>query len=83
MAELRDSADQLLARIDERTARTERDLSELRAETRKGLADLKGESITNFVTRQEFLPVRAVVYGMVALVMLAVLGALMALVVIK
>ena len=83
MAEQRDNTEQLLARIDERTARTERDVTDLRAEMRKGLSDLKGEAVANFVTRQEFQPVRAIVYGMVGVMMLAVLGALLALVVAK
>ena len=83
MAEQRDNTEQLLARIDERTARTERDVTDLRVEMRKGLSELKSESISNFVTRQEFQPVRAIVYGMVGVMMLAVLGALLALVVAK
>lgn len=56
----------LLGRLDERTASMSRQLEELR---------------TVVVTQPEFKPVKAIVYGLVALVLTGVFGALIALVV--
>lgn len=58
----------LLGRLDERTAAMARSLEELRAVV---------------VTQPEFKPVKAVVYGLVAIVLTGVFGALIALVVQK
>lgn len=58
----------LLSRLDERTAGMARQLEDLRAVV---------------VTQPEFKPVKAVVYGLVAIVLTGVFGALIALVVQK
>lgn len=58
----------LLSRLDERTAGMARQLEELRQVV---------------VTQPEFKPVKAIVYGLVALVLTGVFGALIALVVQK
>jgi hypothetical protein len=55
---------QLLARLDERTANMAEDLADLKA---------------NYVTKTEFAPVRAIVFGGVVLVLVAFMGALIAL----
>jgi hypothetical protein len=58
----------VLARLDERTAGMAKQLDELRAVV---------------VTQPEFKPVKAIVYGLVAIVLTSVFGALVALVVQK
>ena len=55
----------LLTRIDERTKRMAEDMTILRGD---------------YVKKEEFDPVRKLVFGMVALVMVSVIGALLALV---
>jgi hypothetical protein len=45
-----------------------------------GVKDVKKNTETNFVTRAEFTPVRQIVYGMVGLLLTAVVGALISLV---
>ena len=55
-----------LGRLEERQASTQRELSEVRQV---------------MVTKAEFAPVRAVIYGMVGTILLAVIGALLAIVV--
>ena len=54
----------LLARLDERTANMAEDLADLKA---------------NYVTKTEFAPVRAIVFGGVVLVLVAFMGALIVL----
>lgn len=80
----------LLARIDERT----RAMSSQLDDVKRGQADLSSrmDSLTkdvdaklathgdNYVTRDEFGPVRAIAYGIVSVVLLGVIGALVALV---
>lgn len=50
----------------------------------KGLAadikEIKKAMSSRFVTREEFEPVRKVVYGMVGIILMAVIGAMVALV---
>ncbi len=53
--------DDLLSRLDERTERIERDI-----------ADLK----INYVTKTELAPIKAIVFGGVALVLIGFMGAL-------
>lgn len=60
----------LLARIDERTMTTERGVQEIKLMVEK-----------NYVTQQEFKPVKAFVYGVVTILLLAIIGAIAALVV--
>lgn len=45
--------------------------------------EIKETLKTNFVTKQEFWPVRALVYGFAALVFTSVVGALLALVIVR
>lgn len=56
----------LLARVDERTKNTAEDIAEIK-NALKGMDD-------KFVTKASFEPVRAIVFGGVALVLIAVLG---------
>lgn len=58
----------IVIRLDERTARMAEDMTELRK---------------TIVTQAEFKPIRAVVYGLIAIVMTSVITALVALVVQK
>jgi hypothetical protein len=55
----------LLARLDERTARIEIDVQAIRADLRR-----------HYVTRDQFAPVRSLVYGFVGLVLVLVSTAL-------
>lgn len=50
---------------------------------RQEVTEIKGRIDGHFVTREEFDPVKKVVYGMVGLILVAVAGALIALVVKK
>jgi len=51
----------LLARVDERTANIVEDLADIKA---------------NYVTKAEFAPVRAIVFGFVAAILVAFMGTL-------
>ena len=51
----------LLARVDERTANIADDLADIKA---------------NYVTKAEFAPVRAIVFGFVATILMAFMGTL-------
>ena len=62
----------LLARLDERTQRILADVSSMRRELEQ-----------KYTTNDQFVPVRNVVYGLVALILLSVVGALVSMVVIK
>jgi hypothetical protein len=55
----------LLWRLDERTAAIQQDIAEMKADT------------ANFVTHAEFGPVRALVFGAVALILAGFLAALL------
>ena len=79
-----------LARIDERTIALQIDMGDVKREQGvlrdtlfKNLSRLEEDIEKRFVLRQEFNPVRLLVYGFVGTVLTAVLGALLALVVIK
>lgn len=50
---------------------------------KKAIDDLTLKVDHNYVTKEEFQPVKSIVYGMVALILIAVVGALIALVVRK
>lgn len=65
-----DSNEVLLARIDERTKRLEDDF-----------LTLKDHITSKFVTKDEFQPVKAISYGLVGLICIAVVGALITLVI--
>ena len=65
----------LLARIDERTKRLETEIGRLEAEIAR--------QAETYVTKAEFWPVRTIVYGGVAAVLLAIVGAIISLVVLR
>lgn len=67
-----DSDSDLLARVDERTARMEEDIRAIRSDLRH-----------RYVTRDLFLPVRNIVYGFVGLVLVLVSTALVSGVVVR
>lgn len=50
---------------------------------KKSIDDLTLKVDNNYVTKEEFMPVKSIVYGMVTLILIAVMGALIALVVTK
>ena len=62
--------EQLLIRIDERTKLINSEVN-----------SLKNTISKEYVTHNEFKPVRSIVYGMVAFVLFGILGAVMALVI--
>jgi len=75
----------LLARIDERTQNMVRDLDNVRAgvnDVKKDIKDLRDEIARTYVTKDEFRPVRMVVYALVGTVLLTVVGAVIALVIV-
>lgn len=74
-------SNELLARIDERTMRSEKDLVELKESFKKEMSDLRESLQKEYVTSKEFLPVRNIVYGMVSVILVAVLTGVIALVV--
>lgn len=47
----------------------------------RDVADIKKRLDDNYVTTQEFEPVKKIVYGLVALILVAVVGAVVALVI--
>ena len=49
----------------------------------RDIAEINGKLDNKYVTKSEFEPVRNLVYGMVAIILVAVVGALIALVIIK
>lgn len=65
-----DTNEVLLARIDERTKRLEEDF-----------IDLKSQFTSNYVTKEEFSPIKNLVYGGVGLILVSVLTAVLYLVV--
>lgn len=67
---------ELLARIDERTLQLLRGIEQLRAD----LAAHEAHVRRTHVTRAEFRPIRAVIYGLVGLALTGVGGSVLALV---
>lgn len=64
--------------------RTElRHLTHAVARLETAVSDGEDRADKRFVTKEEFAPVRAIVYGLVALILTAVFGALIALVVLR
>lgn len=59
----------LLARLDERMSQVVKSIEEMKDEIR----DARDE----FVSKQEFAPVRAIVFGAVALILVAFMGAIL------
>jgi len=53
------------------------------ASVKTDIKDIKESMEADYVSRTEFNPIQKIVYGMVGLVLLAVLGALVSLVVLK
>lgn len=68
----KETPEAVLARIDERTKTTE-----------EKITHIEEKLDSNYVTKDEFRPVKQLVYGFVGVVLLAVVGALVALVIIK
>lgn len=69
----RDNAlDALVAKLDERSEATQRDI-----------AEIKTALFSKFVTLEQFMPVRNIVYGIVSMVLVGVLSALLVLVVVR
>lgn len=77
--ELRD----LLIRLDERTLSIEKRLNESSNANDSRITKIEKQIEEKCVTKEEFSPVRLVVYGLVGLILVAVVGALIGLVVIK
>lgn len=50
---------------------------------KKDIADIKDTVSKNYITREEFDPIKKVVYGLVSLILIGVVGALMALIINK
>lgn len=48
---------------------------------KRDIADIKATIRTDYVTREEFSPIKSIVYGLVGIIMTAVVGALVALVI--
>lgn len=48
---------------------------------KKNIDDLKGQISQNYISRAEFEPIKKIVYGMVALVLTSVFGAILALII--
>ena len=63
----------LLARIDERTLQLLREIAQLRAEIAAHEAHVR----ETYVTRDEFKPIRAVIYGLVGLTLSSVASAVL------
>lgn len=59
------NSQELLIRVDERTSSMQEDIAEIKANS------------ANYVTQAEFAPVRAIVFGAVAFILVTVLGVLM------
>lgn len=57
--------------------------NELRNEINSTKEDMRRESYRNFITKDQYAPVKNVVYGLVALILVAVTTALLAIVIIK
>lgn len=56
-------------------------MREAMVEIKKDVADLKNELEGKYVTRESFEPVQKLVYGLVGVILVAVIGALVAMVV--
>jgi len=50
---------------------------------KRDVSEIKEKLESHYVTKEEFDPIKKVVYGMVSLILVAVIGALLALVIIK
>lgn len=68
----KDSIATQIARIDERTVRMAQDM-----------ADVKTTLQQDYVTQDQFEPVKKLVYGLVSLILITVVGAILALVIVK
>ena len=77
--ELRD----LLIRLDERTLSIEKRLNESMTTSDSRITKVEEYIEKKCVTREEFSPIRLVVYGLVSLILVAVVGALISFVVIR
>ena len=57
--------------------RMSQDINEIKGDVRQ----IRSDNENHYVTKEEFEPVRRIVYGMVTIILVAVLGAIIALVV--
>jgi hypothetical protein len=75
--ELRD----LLIRVDERTLSIEKRLNESMSSNTERIIHIENKIDEKCVTKEEFQPVRLIVYGLVGIILVAVVGALIGLVI--
>lgn len=81
--EPRPEGDYALSRIVVTLEYIQRDLASLEKEFGSNIAEMKADMKTlqkGFITKEEFEPVKRLVYGLVSLTMVAVVGALISLV---
>lgn len=74
-----ENGDKLLYRIDERTLL----MSEVVAGLKQEFHEMREQIQNRYVSRDEFQPVKNIVYGMVGVIMVAVCGAVLALIGLK
>jgi len=58
-------------------------VEDMRRELRTDISKLDDRISKNYVTQEEFEPVKKLVYGVVGLILMSVVGALLALIIIK
>jgi hypothetical protein len=84
--------DVVLARIDERTKNTDKAIADIKGDVRSIREELSSTYVTktefapvkeDYVSKKDFEPVRKIVYGVIGIILVAVIGALVALVVKK
>ncbi len=73
------SPDTQLAVMASQMDRLQKDLSEIKTDVKQ----IRSDNENQFVTKDEFEPIKRVVYGMVSLVLVGVIGAILALVIRK
>lgn len=80
------SIQELLIRLDERTAAIKRELTDLKIEVEKIKEHIKDDNDSNrksFVTKEEFAPIQRSIYGIATLIITTVVGTLVSMVVHK
>lgn len=80
------SIQELLIRLDERTAAIKRELSDLKIEVEKIKEHIQNDNESNrksFVTKEEFAPIQRSIYGIATLIITTVVGTLVSIVVHK
>lgn len=79
MEPIKDTNLQLLTRIDERTISLQKSFEEFKETVSKNTDETKAMIQIGYVTKEEFAPIKAIVYGMVGTILLAVLTVIMGL----